>query len=717
MITINPAFYVFGSNTNVGKTLFTTALSYAASKKSLSVHYIKPLQTGYPQDSDSAFIKKYVSEEFVKVTNFILGENPVSPHRLHSQEKTITDEELLVCLEKEVEKSDSHCVFIEGAGGIASPSLHGQLQCDVYKKCLLPCVFVGDSSLGGISGTISALEMAQSRGFKISCLMLFEGENENYLFLQSYFKSEFPVFAFPEPKKSFVTLENWLDKNLFKFQNVLDHLLSFHEKEKHLRQEAILLAKNHVWWPFTQHKLIPQADFIESACGDEVVYANGESSGSQNKGFQSYFDGSASWWTQGLGHGNVSLMKAARYAAGRYGHVLFPGHIHEPASKLIQVLLETVGRNWANRVFFSDNGSTAVEVALKMAFRKSFGKETTNEIPYVLGLKDSYHGDTHAAMDATNPNVFKGKDHWYKPRGVWLDYPSVTLKNGSYFISLPKSFDSQESVSFDSLEQIFSSERHISLFAQSYRMFIEKELNRAGYVFGACLLEGVVMGSGGMKWVDPLFQKILVEFCQEQGIPVILDEVFTGFWRLGKKSSAEYLGIKPDIACYGKLLTGGLMPMSVTLAKEEIFQEFFDDSLQNALLHGHSYTATPMGCEVAVAAINEIQKSSYFNKETNSLDDLWSNELIKKISYLSWVERVYALGTLFVLEIKDDKPGYCSARSKELVKYLKERNVEVRPLGNVIYIMAGFDTPKDHLNDMLKIFLDVPSDEKNNVLP
>ncbi|MES2616126.1 MAG: aminotransferase class III-fold pyridoxal phosphate-dependent enzyme [Bdellovibrionota bacterium] len=669
-------YYVFGANTDIGKTVFSAGLSRVFTQNSFKTKYIKPIQTGYPTHCDATFVSTYAKSTLLEVKTFYTSPEAISPHRCVP---TATDDELMEQIKNEVKSTVADFILIEGAGGIASPTLNGQLQCDFYREILRPVIFIADSKLGGISTTITSIELAQSRGMEIACILLFEGENENALFLKNHFKEKIPVVSFSNINTN---LTEWYKQEQKNFSLTFLLLQDFQNNKTLQVKNSLLVAKEHVWWPFTQHQNINEAKYIDSAFKEEISFSD-----------QNDYDGCASWFTQSIGHANINLTKAASFASGRYGHVMFPGNIHEPAAKLTQKLIETVGKDWAKRVFFSDNGSTANEIAIKMALRKSFGQEKNISNPIILGLKDSYHGDTHATMDATNPNTFKIADHWYNPRGYWLNYPKIYMKNKKYIV-LTQSGEIE--TNFENKSQIFSFlDRQNSELYSYYTNYIEEqfhfiETNKLNV--GACLLEGVVMAAGGMQFIDPLFQKILVEQCQKRKIPVILDEVFTGFWRLGKISAAQMLNIKPDIACYGKILTGGLIPMAVTLAKEEIFNEFLHDSLAYALLHGHSYTATPVGCNVSLAAMEEITKSLYFNHTKNELNEIWSEEIVEKISVLPNVERVFNLGSLLALELKDENSDYASVKSKNIIIALKANHIYARPLGNVIYILAGYNT-------------------------
>lgn len=724
MLTKFPAYYVMAANTDVGKTIFSCGITMTAVKNALRLLYIKPIQTGFPLDSDSSFIKIYNPSDLVSTKTIFSLSNPVSPHRAifentnDNPDQCILDEKMLSILEEELKNNDSQFILIEGAGGVASPTIQGQLQCDVYRSLRLPIIFVADSKLGGISCTISSIALLETKGYEIACVLLFDGKDENAVFLKKHYKNKFPVFSFKnlteikENKTEKIgkkELENWFKMNDEIFSNVFQHLTSYHLTKIEIIEDYIETAKEHIWWPFTQHGLNIEPKVIDSAYKDNITYVNLNKLRDQNILTHCNYDANASWWTQGIGHASSRLAHAAAMAAARYGHVMFPGNIHEPAVKLTQKLINTVGKGWAKRVFFSDNGSTAVEVAIKIAFRKKFGVPNQNEKIkniLVLGLKDTYHGDTHATMNATNPNSFKFNDYWYEPKGYWLSYPSVFMKNKKYFVSLPDEFNSDKLVELNisNLNEIFDKNRDNIILNKIYQNYIDRQmyvLEDSSFTVGALLLEPILQGAGGMKLIDPLFQRLLIQECKKRKIPVIFDEVFTGFWRLGKISAAHLMDEKPDIACYAKLLTGGLLPLSVTLTTEECFESFLGDSLSTALLHGHSYTAHPIGCLVAAEAIEETFNSSHFCSDNNCLEIPWDFELIEKFSELQNISKVFALGSVFVFELQDEHSDYTSTRSKVLVEKLKEENIDIRCLGNIVYLFAGFNTKKEYLQVIL----------------
>lgn len=416
----------------------------------------------------------------------------------------------------------------------------------------------------------------------------------------------------------------------------------------------------------------------------------------------------------------TELARDMGYAAARFGHVMFPENVYEPALECAELLLGGVGEGWASRVYFSDNGSTAIEIALKMAFRKfcvdiGLVSETSIGDPsekqpelLVLALKGSYHGDTLGAMEAQSPSCYTGfiQQPWYTGRGLFLDPPTVFLHRSVWKLSLPamihnKSF-AYDKMMFSSRDEIFCKSRDESDLSGIYSLYISQHLSGSmgSKYIGALIIEPVIQGAGGMLMVDPLFQRVLVNECRRRKIPVIFDEVFTGFWRLGTESAAELLGCVPDIACFAKLMTGGMIPLAVTLATNAVFTAFLGDSKLKALLHGHSYTAHATGCTAATKSIKWF-KDSQMNPNVipqgKMLKELWDFELVTQISSHPAVERVISLGTLFALELQTEgsDAGYASMCARALLQMLREDGVYMRPLGNVIYLMCGPCTPPE----------------------
>lgn len=606
--------------------------------------------------------------------------------------------------------------IMETAGGVASPGPSGTLQCDLYRSLRLPGLLVGDGKLGGISSTITTYESLLSRGYDIDAIVLLDHQLRNEDQLLAYLHHRLPVVVLPSiPQDANDDLTHWFIQSGRLFSQLQLQLEAAYTKRISRLRDMQKKAGQFLWWPFTQHSLVPEDGItvIDSRAGDRfMIYKHVGNSETMIQ----QFDACASWWTQGPDTKlQLELARQVGHAAGRYGHVMLPENVYEPALQCAELLIGFIGKGWADRVYYSDNGSTAVEIAIKMAFRKylydhnlltiasSDGKALNLK---VLALKDSYHGDTLGAQDAQAPSAYTGflQQPWYQGRGLFLDAPYIFMHNRQWYIHVPecyKEFNSESVCNmnflYQSRDDLFDKERDQSQLANVYLNFIRNRIcscTDASTCIAALIIEPVIHGAGGMCLIDPLFQRLLVKECKSRKIPVIFDEVFSGCWRLGVQSCAEYLDCTPDIGCYSKLLTGGTIPLAVTLASSSVFESFKGHSKLLALLHGHSYSGHAVGCQAAVTSLQWFR-----NPKTNPnllpckmrLVELWEPDIVAELSAHPAVQRVIALGTVFALELKADASdsGYASLSSRGIVQALREDGIYNRPLGNVLYFMCG----------------------------
>jgi bifunctional dethiobiotin synthetase / adenosylmethionine---8-amino-7-oxononanoate aminotransferase len=409
-------------------------------------------------------------------------------------------------------------VLVETAGGVHSPTPSGSSQADLYRPLRLPICLVADHHLGGISASISAFESLHIRGYDLDTVLQFEdGKYRNHTYLQEFFeKKGISSLSLPPPPPRGQTEEEDQEmmseyyeemSNLDKVEEAVITLAERHAKRIENLEGMSTRANSKIWYPFTQHREVsPQSIMtIDSASGDFFQTYN---TSSKDGTLVPTFDGSASWWTQGLGHGNPELSLAAAYAAGRYGHVMFAGTIHEPALQLAESLLHHLNNPRLSKVFYSDNGSTGVEVAVKMALTASFERykwDVPKEEIGIIGLKGSYHGDTIGAMDASEPSVYNERVHWYKGRGYWFDFPQVKMVKGKWIVEPPKGMESEfgEVTEFASLAEILDIHARLGSSAgRKYSKHIEETLdrliNKEHKIFGALVMEPVILGAGGM---------------------------------------------------------------------------------------------------------------------------------------------------------------------------------------------------------------------------
>ena len=613
-----------------------------------------------------------------------------------------------------------------------SPTLSGTTQLDSYRPLFFPTVLIGDSRLGGISSTIASYEAMLLRGYIVDAILLFRDEYyRNWEYLSPYFAErgvpvlsvEPPPERHSDPSKDVSLTERYYQDIVPSTGNspifdVVKHLDQCHARRIAELDSMPRRTLDSIWWPFVQHghvKREADVNVIDSAWGDFFSIYNGrrapltstspsstdpDTTSRPSSLLEPQLDGSASWWTQALGHAHPSLTLAAARAAGRYGHVMFPEASHLPALQLAERLIQAgPGKGWASRAFFSDDGSTGMEVAIKMALRAFSVREAgklggpRRKDLGILGLKGSYHGDTIGAMDACeDTGVYTCE--WHDAKGYWFDPPTVSIRKGRTVVSLPPAIaaeaeDGKADVETVSLSWTYNVEERLqSQLADLYRTYISRTLQKLkdsnGPTIAALILEPLVMGAGGMIFVDPLFQRVLIDVVRGMppssasewsGLPVIFDEVFVGFYRLGLPTTHPLLGTTPDISVHAKILTGGLVPLAVTLASDSIYRAFLSNDKVDALLHGHSYTAYPVGCEVARETLEIVDKLAASDAWSEAREkwkvpdaesaaststavwSFWDPEFVNVVSHMDHVAEVMSLGTLLSIKIKDEAAG------------------------------------------------------------
>ena len=391
-----------------------------------------------------------------------------------------------------------------------------------------------------------------------------------------------------------------------------------------------------IWHPFTQHALQPVMRKIARAEGAWLEAADGSR----------IFDAISSWWVITHGHNYPPIVDAIKRQAGLLDQVIFAGFTHEPAEEVARRLIEIVPRGLSH-VFFSDSGSTSVEVALKMAlgyFRNRGGPRSR-----IVALEHAYHGDTIGTMSAGQRGVFNAP---YEPLLFEVE-------------RLPFPAEGREQRTLEAFERICKREPPAAL-----------------------LLEPLILGAGGMLIYDAAVLPELKRICEAYGVLLIADEVMTGFGRTGTLFACEQAGIFPDILCLAKGLTGGLMPLAVTLCTPEIFEAHYSPDRARMFFHSSSYTANPIACAAAAANL-----------------DIWASEPVReRIAALSVCQaalvepfrddrrfsNVRQLGTIAALDLCVEDAGYLAGVATRLYNFFAKKGLLLRPLGNTIYVMPPY---------------------------
>lgn len=438
----------------------------------------------------------------------------------------------------------------------------------------------------------------------------------------------------------------------------------------HIRLKQI--DSDHIWHPYTQAKIAESPLLVEKA-ENEFLYIRDEK-GEEKK----IIDGISSWWVNIHGHNHPYINQAVKDQLDKFEHVIFAGFTHEASIRLVEKLLPILpqhditissSRNFASnklsKAFFSDNGSTAVEVGLKMAVQYFHNQGSVNK-NRIIAFKDSYHGDTIGCMSTSDTPIFHQA---FKSILIPIDFirsPSPQKKENG---------------------ELETSEEAVAATIASLEKLYEMHPNK----HAAAIIEPLVQGAGGMKFHSPKFLQELKKFCQRSEILMVADEVFTGFGRTGKNFACEHAMIIPDIICLSKALTGGYLPMGLTVTNDNVYQAFHSESKLKTFFHGHSFTGNPLSCAAALASLELYKKEQRLDKDVSFINRRMREEL--NCSELREHERIAdirILGALAVIEIRDDGSSYLNSIGKELCDEFLRRHILIRPLGNVVYFLPPY---------------------------
>lgn len=388
-----------------------------------------------------------------------------------------------------------------------------------------------------------------------------------------------------------------------------------------------------VWHPFTQMQTAPAPLPIVRA-KDTVLYAEDG---------REYIDCNSSWWVNVHGHGNEHITKTITKQLETLDHIIFAGVTHSSAVELAERMVAILPPK-LTRVFFSDDGSTSVEVALKMVFQYWFNQGIPRR--RILALDGAYHGDTFGAMSVGQRDYFNSPFEQFFFDVDFLDFPIES--------------------------------NHNQLLDQAEALFATNE-------FAALIVEPLVQGSAGMRMYSAVFLDQLTALARKHGVKVIFDEVMTGWGRTGTLFALDHCAEKPDIVCLSKGLTGGVLPLGLTVATDEIYEAFLSEEKVKALLHGHSFTGNPLCCAAAVANLDLFEQQATFDNMARIAEQ--HSLFVERISAHPGVLEARQQGTILAIELKDPSGQAYFSNIRDLAyAYFLERGLLIRPCGNVVFL-------------------------------
>jgi adenosylmethionine-8-amino-7-oxononanoate aminotransferase len=404
-----------------------------------------------------------------------------------------------------------------------------------------------------------------------------------------------------------------------------------------------------MWHPYTQMKIAP----------DPIPVVRGEGVWLYTEDGRRLFDGTSSWWVNIHGHSHPKLNEALASQARKIEHVMFAGVTHEPAVQLAERLM-TILPSGLNRIFYSDNGSTAVEAALKMAYQywQNCGKRNRRSF---VALSHAYHGDTLGAMSVSGDSVFTSA---FRP--LLFD---VQRAHSPYCFRCPLGLE-RSSCQIDCLQDL--------------RRLLETQHDS----IAAVIVEPMLQGAGGMIVWPKEFLSGVREICDRYEVLMIADEVLTGFGRTGRMFACEHAGISPDILCMSKALTGGYLPLAVTAATEKVFAAFLSDDRSKALFHGHSYTANPLGCAVAIASLELFEEEKILQRIRRM--ELQFQSRLERLRGHPLIADVRGIGGVAIMELRSSTGGYLDDIAPKLTREFVKRGLLLRPMGNILYFMPPY---------------------------
>lgn len=418
-----------------------------------------------------------------------------------------------------------------------------------------------------------------------------------------------------------------------------------------------MTADLRVWHPFTQEALDPPPIHIVKAEGVWLHTADG----------RKIIDGISSWWTNLHGHGHPAIVRAIAEQAAKLDHVLLAGFTHDAVEELRSGLKKYLPRGLGH-IFFSDDGSTAVEVALKMAVQywQNVGRPERREI---VALGHAYHGDTAGAMSVGAPSGFTD------PFRSML-FP-VHRVHSAYCHRCPVG-KARTTCAIDCAEQL------------------ERLLDQKGSEIAAVIVEPLLQGAGGMIVHPVEFLQRVRKACSEHGVLLIADEVLTGFGRCGKMFACELAGVAPDIVCLSKGLTGGVLPMGATVCTDAIHKAFVSKDRSRTFYHGHSYTGNPIAAAAGAASLRIFENEPVFERIATIARI--HCERLAAIRNHPAVAEVRSIGTMAAVELRADDAGYFSNLRPKLYKFFLDAGVLLRPLGNVVYVLPPYAITAEQLH-------------------
>jgi len=686
----NKGIFITATDTGVGKTVVSALIAYYLKKRGINVTIMKPAQTG-ALFSRRGLISQDV--EFVKRVSGItiddrlscpyLNRLPLSPYAAFSaKEKSVMLENIFNAFNTLCKMYEF--VIVEGAGGILVPIKENYYMADLARDLNLPILIISRPSLGTINHTLLTVEYARIRGLEVKGVVINYSCNVNKDLsirrntqIISHLGAVAVIGQVPYIKGIDVDRLNTgelkrRDRTYIDVESIIK------AKPTGRRQATQTLRrwdKEFIWHPFTQMQ-----DWLQE---DPLVITEGRGNYLKDSEGRWYLDGISSLWVNVHGHRKREIDRAIREQLNRIAHSTFLGLSNDTAILLSKRLIEIAPPN-LSKVFYSDNGSTAVEIALKMAFQYWQQKQAPVKTKRkFISFVNAYHGDTVGSVSVGGIDLFHKT---YKP-----------LLFGTIKVNAPYCYRCVFNKTYPQCKLKCTDE-------------LEGILRREHKNIAALIIEPQVQAAAGMITQPKGYLKKLRQLCDKYNVLLILDEVAVGFGRTGKMFACEHEKVNPDILCLAKGFSAGYLPLAATLTTEEIYSAFLGDYAEKkTFFHGHSYTANPLACSAALANLDIFEKERTLDKVRGKIKFLTKE--LKKFYDLSAVGDIRQAGLITGIELVKDKRTKEPYRWEEKIgirvaMQARKYGVILRPLGNVIVLFPPLSITESELKRLLDVTYD-----------
>ncbi|MBI3794500.1 MAG: adenosylmethionine--8-amino-7-oxononanoate transaminase [Nitrospinae bacterium] len=679
-------FFISGTGTGVGKTAVAGALAHLLTQNGYDVGVMKPAATGAETGGDGKRFSKDLeflremsgTEDRTEFSAPYIFSIPASPfHAAIAEGRRIEPARIHAGMHEILKDRD--VVIIEGAGGLLAPVTEDRVWADVVKFLDVPLVLVTSAALGMIHNTLAAILAAETYGVEVAGILVVETDKKPHppvdvKLLERH--CEVPVLGLlpfcPALAKKNQDLEGFrahVDRNINP-----EKLIAFLERSdsKATQKKLEKMDKTNVWHPFTQMQEWSKEPTLIVARGDESTLKDIEG--------REYLDGHSSYWVNIHGHSNQRLVRTLARQSGKLDHSTFLGLSNQPAIELAQKLTE-ISPASLKRVFYSDNGSTAVEAALKMAFqywRNTAGTRTRRK--KFMAVKNAYHGDTLGSVAVGGVAAYRAVFKDLLAEAVFAETPYC------YRCPTDESYPTCGLSCADKMEKLMG----------------EHEGRLA-----AMIVEPMVQCPGGIITAPHGYLKRVRAACDKHGVLMIADEVAVGFGRTGRMFACEHEDVQPDFMCLAKGIGAGLLPLAATLTTEKVFEAFLGSHAEKkTFFHGHTFTGHPTACAVALESLKLFKYKKLLTQVETKSQHL-RDELIR-FENLPHVGDVRQLGMIVGVELvknRETKEPYAqeSRTGHKVVLEARKRGLIVRPLGDVLVLFPILTARNAELKRMADI--------------